>query len=36
MLQGGFSIFSGGRSPNQGFNVKAKVPRNVNGAGCTQ
>jgi hypothetical protein len=33
MLHGGFSGFSGGRSPNQGFNVKSKVPRNVNGTG---
>jgi hypothetical protein len=28
---GGFLV-CGGRAPNDGFNVKAKVPRNVNGA----
>jgi hypothetical protein len=31
---GGF-LMCGGRAPNDGFNVKAKVPRNVNGAGRT-
>jgi hypothetical protein len=33
VLHGGFLIQSRGRSPDKGFNVKAEVPRNVNGAG---
>jgi hypothetical protein len=31
-IHGGGFLVCGGRAPNDGFNVKAKVPRNVNSA----